>query len=275
MKEAIKSFVKANPTSHKWAMATRRTLRPFSTESLLHKLVKAAPRCVRQPTFVKVGANDGVTGDPFGEALLRTEQWNGLLIDPVPYCVDRLKEIYSDRLRFTIEQKAVSQATGSASFFYVSKAARRRLPTLPNWYDQLGSFNREHIVKHLGGKLVPFIKQVEVDCDSLDNILRYHQLSEVTLLHIDTEGYDLEVLKSLSLKKLSPPWIMVEHKHLSSGDRQEMIALLASCNYDISDTGSDFFAMHKYADNGLHRRGSVGRIFNKEFLAPTATPTAT
>lgn len=31
------------------------------------------------------------------------------------------------------------------------------MPGLPVWYDQLGSFDRQHIVKHLDGRLEPFI----------------------------------------------------------------------------------------------------------------------
>jgi hypothetical protein len=36
--------------------------------------VNAVSKCIDRPVFVKVGANDGVTGDPFGESLFHVAQ---------------------------------------------------------------------------------------------------------------------------------------------------------------------------------------------------------
>jgi FkbM family methyltransferase len=267
MLQTLKSIAKSNPSFRRFAITARSVLRP-TADDLLRRLVRTAPKYVDRPIFVKVGANDGVTGDPFGYSLLNNRQWKGVLVEPVPYCIDKLQRIYSDKTRFTIDQSAVGSTSGTGKFYYVSEAARNSLPDLPEWYDQLGSFDRQHIIKHLDGKLEPFIVTADVDVEPLSNILRRHQLSYVTLLHVDTEGYDLEVLKSLGIPSLCPSWIMIEHKHLSGVDRTEMISILDSGGYDISDTGSDFFAMHRKANHGLHRGGRVGRIFNLGLIAP-------
>ncbi len=267
MLETIKSIVKSNATLYRFAIAVRRVLSP-TTSDRLQRLVRAAAKRVDRPVFVKVGANDGVTGDPFGNSLLSNTQWTGLLVEPVPYCVDRLHETYSDTRRFVIEQTAVGKASGTAKFYFVSEAARHSLPGLPEWHDQLGSFDRQHIVKHLGGVLEPFIVSIDVNVEPLDGILRRRQISHVTLLHIDTEGYDLEVLKSLGLPQMCPSWIMIEHKHLSAADRAEVLSVLDSSGYDVSDIGYDFFAMHRKANQGLHRSGRVGRVFRPALIAP-------
>ena len=47
--------------------------------TFLANTVEQEPR----PYFVKVGANDGVTGDPIGDALIKDRRWHGLLIEPV------------------------------------------------------------------------------------------------------------------------------------------------------------------------------------------------
>src|SRR5262249_59030637 len=65
------------------------------------------PTLVAEPLFVKVGANDGVTGDPCSDILLATPQWRGILIEPVPYCFERLRANFSDSRRFILEQVAV------------------------------------------------------------------------------------------------------------------------------------------------------------------------
>ncbi len=266
----LKQIAKSIPPIRWLAVALRSQLtqrRPPTTD-ILQQMVRNASNYVDQPVFVKVGANDGVTGDPFGESLLNNRKWKGVLVEPVPYCIDRLKKIYSDETRFTIVKSAVGSTSGAATFFYVSEAAKDSLPELPDWYDQLGSFDRHHILKHLNGSLEPFIVTASVKVEPLSDILRLHNLSHVTLLHIDTEGFDFEVLKSLGLPALCPSWIMIEHKHLDAEDRSAMLSILQSSEYDVFDTGADFFAMYRKANNGLHRSGRVGRIFGRTGLKP-------
>ena len=267
MLKTLKSLVKSNPKVHRFAIAARAVVRP-STNDLLRKIARAAASYVERPVFVKVGANDGLTDDPFGDVLLKTPQWVGLLVEPVPYCVDRLQAIYSDRHRFKIEQIAISSSPGAAKFYYVSEEARLSLPDLPDWFDQLGSFDRQHILRHWDGKIEPFVVEGDVKCDTLECVLRRHQLSQVTLLHIDTEGHDLVVLRSIDLEAVSPSWIMIEHRHLSEDDRADMISLLHESDYDITDTGHDFFAIHRKANHELGRSGRVGRLLTREFLTP-------
>ena len=237
-----------------------------NTTDALEQMVRQAAQCVDQPVFVKVGANDGLTGDPFGRSLLVNQNWKGLLIEPVPYCCDRLKRIYFDKLRFTIDQSAVGSAAGMTKFYCVAESAKESLLDLPDWYDQLGSFDRQHIVKHLDGKLEPFIVAIDVAVQPLKDILLSHNVSHVNLLHIDTEGFDLVVLKTLDLRSKRPDWIMIEHKHLSASDRSEMLSILRSAQYDVFDTGADFFAIWREASNGLSPRGRVGRVFRKTGL---------
>ena len=267
MLTTLKHIVKSVPPVHRLALAAHSVLYPTTTD-LLQRMVGKASTCVDQPVFVKVGANDGITGDPFGKSLLNNHQWKGVLVEPVPYCVYRLKRIYSDDTRFTIDTSAVGKSRCTAHFYYVSEAAKYSLPDLPEWYDQLGSFDRHHIVKHLEGRLEPFILTVNVDVKPLNDILQLHNLSYVTLLHIDTEGFDLHVLKSLDLSTLCPSWIMVEHKHLSVRDRSEMLSILQGAEYDIFDMGADFFAMYRRANNELSWSGRVGRIFSRSGITP-------
>src|SRR5579862_4142758 len=54
--------------------------------------------------FVKVGANDGITGDPCSDILLGNTNCRGLLIEPVPYVFDRLRANFKDSRRFRLEQ---------------------------------------------------------------------------------------------------------------------------------------------------------------------------
>ena len=148
---ALKSAVRANPSVYRLARRVRRSFEPPSEIDRLRTYLLGLTRRIPHPVFVKVGANDGITGDPCGNIFLEHSNWTGLLIEPVPYCVKRLQTIYSDRSRFAIDQVAVGSSSEAATFYYVSERAKKSLPDLPEWYDQLGSFDRQHISKHLEG----------------------------------------------------------------------------------------------------------------------------
>lgn len=216
-------------------------------------------RTVEQPVFVKVGANDGITGDPCGDIFLDNRNWKGLLIEPVPYCIEKLRSIYADPDRFIVDQVAVGAVPGTATFYYVSQDARKVHPDLPGWYDQLGSFSREHILKHLNGVLEPFVVAADVKVEPLHAILCRHGLTRVDFLHVDTEGHDLQVLKSLSLGENMPLSIYIEHKHLSLSDRMEMLSMLKQNGYHVRNAGTDFFAVHRNAKKTMRQRRRLGK----------------
>lgn len=204
------------------------------------RLRRACQRLSRtsNPVFVKVGANDGITGDPF--AGLLDERWRGLLVEPVPYCFERLQKNFADS-RFLLERVAIGPRDGTAPFYYVDPAAQEAFPALPAWYDQLGSFDRAHIVRQFEGALEPFIREIETPVVPLSALLAKHGLQRITLLHVDTEGYDLEVLRTVDLGALEPGIVFVEHKHLSPSDKLALGRLLRGAGYVVHDLGSDYF----------------------------------
>ncbi len=199
-------------------------------------------RIVPEPAFVKVGANDGISGDPCSDILLANTNWRGLLIEPVPYCFDRLKANFQDSQRFCLEQVAIGAPAGHTSFYYVGQRANQSLSGLPEWFDQLGSFDRNHIVKHLNGRLEPFTIECKVEVCPLSDVLARNRIREVHLLHVDAEGHDYEVLKTLDFAQHTPLSIFVEHRHLSSAQKAEMLRLLHKHRYSVRDCGADYFA---------------------------------
>ncbi len=180
-----------------------------SIPDILKLLGKTRP----MPSFVKVGANDGITGDPCGGFFLRNENWKGLLIEPVDYCVEKLRETYSDQSRFTIVQSAIGRKAERRTFYFMAKEAVESIPGLPEWYDQLGSFDRSHIAKHFHLDVEQFIVEKVIDVAPLSAILRRCGFVTPIFLHIDTEGFDFEVLKSLNFRQARPDMVLVEHKH--------------------------------------------------------------
>lgn len=204
------------------------------------------PAWASAPLFVKVGANDGIAGDPCSDILLADRRWTGILIEPVPYCFERLKAAFGDVNRFALEQVAIGATPGKQTFYYVDTHARSKIPSLPFWFDQLGSFDKNHIMKHLDGVLEPFIVEAPVAVRRLDAVLDGHGAGDVHLLHVDTEGYDYEVLKTIDLERRRPIAIFIEHRHLPGSQRDDMHRLLRAHGYKVRDCGGDYFAIRRH-----------------------------
>jgi FkbM family methyltransferase len=208
---------------------------------------------VAKPVFVKVGANDGIGDDPCSDIFLADPAWSGVLIEPVPYCFERLKKNFPDTGRFAFEQIAVGSPAGEAPFYFVDPKARDTMPNWEDWFDKLGSFDRNHILKHANGVLEPYIVAGRVPVLPLTEVLVRHGLKHVHLLHIDAEGYDYEVLKTLDFSRFAPLTIFIEHFHLSAEQKREMLQFLARHGYAVHDCISDYFAVHREADQRLRR----------------------
>lgn len=217
-------------------------------------------------TFVKVGANDGVTGDPCSDILLAGTTWRGVLIEPVPYCFERLKRNFGDSKRFALEQVAIGASRGKAVFYFVDEQAASALPDLPSYFDQLGSFDKSHILKHLDARIQPFIVESEVEVCTLSEVLDRNGVKDLHLLHIDAEGYDYEVLKTLDFANHAPTLLLVEHKHLSPEHRDQMQQLLKGHGYSIRDCGGDYFALNESRYRVLEGRAGIAGA--PKFTAP-------
>lgn len=256
---SIRTLIKKIPCFYNIAVFVRSIVKPNRSDYLreIEKFDLGSLQCVLQslegsheePLFVKVGANNGITGDPCDDFFLKRQSWRGLLIEPVEYCAEKLRGIYNEKLRFTIEQCAIGSQSGRRRFYYLAEEAKESIPGLPEWYDQLGSFDRSHIIKHFDYDVERFIVQTTVEVNTLSALLKRFGFAKTTFLHIDTEGFDLEVLKSLDFEEARPDSILIEHMHLSDPDLYSMITILTKAGYLIWNTGGDFLSLSIQANN--------------------------
>ena len=176
-------------------------------------------------TIIQIGSNDGKTGDPIYHLLQKNKKWKAIMVEPVPYLFNRLKKNYLEDPRFIFENVAIND--GKIQTFYAIKPeAKDKLEDLPPWYDQLGSFYKLNITKHLNGRLEPFIEEIKLQGITLNNLFLKHSITSIGLLHIDTEGYDWKILSQLNLNNYKPTLILYEQKHLSEVERKESIKFI-------------------------------------------------
>jgi len=195
--------------------------------------------------LVQIGSNDGKTGDPLYPLLQKHKHWKALFVEPVPYVFEKLKANYADATRFICENVAINNGE-TLEFHWVDPIAKKQLPDLPYWFDQLGSFHKEHLLKHLDGQLAPYIISQKLQGIRLPDLLAKHQIQTIDLLHIDTEGYDWAILSQINLEIHRPKFILYEYKHLSAADLQKSLDFLKG--YQIFNIGIDILAVDQNLD---------------------------
>jgi FkbM family methyltransferase len=219
------------PVFHDLPKAVRRIkrfFRPYAdpTFSDLVSLVDQKPAVV-----VQVGSNDGLHGDPIAGLIRSNPQWQVLFIEPLPHVFQRLLANYCQSPNYRFENVAVSDKKEVRRLYYVSDEIKKTREDVPYWYDQLGSFYRDHVLKH---GFEDFIVSELIPCEPLRDILVRNCVTKIDLLHIDTEGYDYEVLKQVDLRFNAPRVILYEHAHLSIENRLAAKRMLLRAGYRVN-----------------------------------------
>lgn len=193
--------------------------------------------------LLQIGSNDGKTGDPLYPLLHKNPLWKALFVEPVPYLFERLKNNYPDTSRFSFENAAIGEGQ-QLNFYWVDPVAKEFLPGLPYWYDQLGSFDKQHIANELQGILIPYIRSLSIETLTLNALFDRHRIEKIDLLHIDTEGHDWKILSQLDQVKWSPTFILFEHNHLPEEEIKASKVALKE-RYNLFDVGIDILAVNK------------------------------
>jgi FkbM family methyltransferase len=242
VRKTLKRWVARFPVVYGALKRIRDAIWPPPEDPLKVRLRKLLAR-KRGVFFIQVGSNDGVQGDPIHELIKKHRDWRGILIEPVPFVFQRLRKNYGESNRISFENVAIGTRRESRPFFYVAEQAKELFSgELPFWYDQLGSFERQHILKHLNGALEPYIISEPVQCVPLEDVLKRNQVERIDLVHIDTEGFDYEVLRQIDFRRFRPAVVLFEHQHLTASDATEAERLLAQHGYSLAKYAGDTLA---------------------------------
>ena len=164
--------------------------------------------------IIQVGSNDGISNDPLYNSILKHKR-KSFLVEPVDYLADKLRLLHKDNHFVTISEFAVHPYSDRVDFFYLAKNAEREMGAMWRpWYGQLGSFSKKHLIIHAPHSEA-YIEKTSIACKTLNNLISLNNITSVSILHIDAEGYDLEVLSSIDLDQVKPNMIMIEHKHVN------------------------------------------------------------
>lgn len=213
------------------------------------KLVRAFAEAHPRAVFVEIGSNDGAQHDHLRPFILG-RPWSGVMVEPVPYVFDRLRENYGRLDRVALENVAVAERDGARPFYHLVDASPEERRALPSWYDGIGSFSRAAVLGH--ARHIPDIEDrlvcTPVPTLTFESLCEKHGLDRVDLLLVDTEGHDWEIVRRIDFSVRRPRVLVYEHFHLSPGDRRDCLAHLRGLGYETLEEGFDTFCLDPLAD---------------------------
>lgn len=162
--------------------------------------------------FIQVGANDGLFGDPLRKYVL-TRGWRGILCEPqddVFASLQRNYEAAADRLIF--EKVAISRSSAPLTLYRAPDIDVSAGAEMPHALTVTSSSAR--VVSRQTGVAERDLVKIVTPAMTLDALVERHGFGGFDVLQIDVEGFDFEVLGSLSLDRHRPAVIQFEHGHL-------------------------------------------------------------
>lgn len=219
-----------------------------SVDQLLSKYADFKPNV----SFVQIGSNDGISNDPIHKYIV-SYKWRGILVEPIDFIFRQLQLNYSNKnsTDLIFENCAIGAISGELELFQVNPAFQNDLPQV---FFQLASFDIEVIRANLRPykNLENAIVSKKITVKTVQQLLDENAYNKVDLLHIDTEGYDNEIINSIDFSIIFPDIILFEHRHLGFEVYKNLIKSLRRKKYVVVATEFDTICLSS----------KISKIFN-------------
>ena len=149
------------------------------------------------------------------EELILKQKNRVLLIEPVNYNLQSLKNRFKDLSNIIFENVGVSDEKKKLKFYYVKESSVKKLGK--EWGSGIGSFKKKHLLDHHRKRFQiteTDIEEVDVKIIVFNDLVEKYNISEIEYLFIDTEGYDYQIIKSIDFNKTKINKVKFEYKHL-------------------------------------------------------------
>lgn len=158
--------------------------------------------------FIDIGAHDGIclSNTYFFENEL---DWDGICIEPNPITFAKLQ---ASRKAICISGCIANENIKGAEFLQIT-GPLSYYSGIVNKYEPLHLKRVEGELALCGGTK----EIIKVDCYNLNDLLEQYEIAHVDFLSLDTEGGELEILKSINYDKIKIDVIAVENNYGDPG----------------------------------------------------------
>src|SRR5262249_26633708 len=140
--------------------------------------------------------------DPLHDLIVR-HHLKGVAVEPLPDMFSELQRTYARYPEVALENVAIHRSEKSLTLY-------RTIPTanIPDWAHGIASLDPTHHVK--AGIPAEVVTTSTVEAITLDALLQRHNVQALDLFLVDTEGYDVEIVRMLLETDVRPNLICFE-----------------------------------------------------------------
>lgn len=162
------------------------------------------------------------------------------MIETLPDAFARLTRLHNHRTNVKTLNLAIDATCGQKEIFYIDEAAANAIPDLPDYFNLLASFSRQHVASLVPANLQDkFLKARLVDSLTLAEVLTDNSIANVHALFIDCEGWDLVALKSFPFHVTKPKVVMMENNHADPIELSQAYSWMRGMGYKVERYGMD------------------------------------
>jgi FkbM family methyltransferase len=247
--------VQAAPRIKLWRVLIRSFLQHWfrqhpELQDLLKPLVRAlgytwplnqalVPLLSRRPMrAIQVGANDGVTHDPYRQYLIR-RGWQAVAVEPNRWIFETLQRNYRSYPQVKPLNAAVSYSAPELTLWSFDEAYLAAHPQ-GVILSTLVSFSREQLASGFapGSEELDHICSFTIPCLTLEAIARQQNWDRVDAIFVDVEGYENEILLPADFDALSPQVVVFEN-HMLPDKGAAICEKLAARGMRCDEIGAD------------------------------------
>lgn len=162
-----------------------------------------------------------------------------------------LQPLYANREEIITLHTAISEEAGTHLFYTLSFSNKR-------WATGLSGFNKNFLEQKISqgyvaskaaseGDILPqnpddWIHESKVPCITFDHVLDLAQFQQVTILQLDTEGYDEVLIRSWPFHRVKPQLIGFEKNEFDLAAHENLVTFLHDLGYEVKNCGRDALA---------------------------------
>jgi FkbM family methyltransferase len=208
----------------------------INIEELLNDLIQGIDEEI---SFIQIGANDGTKND-YITKFIKSNNWQGVLVEPVSYLFEKLKSTYAG-YNLNLENSAITTHNGHQTIYRLKQDEI----ILPAWLDGLGSLDEKIILSHSEDipELNSLIVEEVVHTLTFSSLLEKYNIKNIHILHIDAEGHDFEIIKTIDFAVIRPDIIIYEFHHLTLYTHHKSVNYLQNKGYEVYRSHNSFDAI--------------------------------
>lgn len=205
--------------------------------------------------IVQIGAYVG--NDDVYKIIINEPSVNALLIEPVPWYFDKLKQNYSNisnPSRITFDNTVIHTYDGECQFHCMKEVEYEfNYNTDKNWGPEISGVNLQLIKQHeqyLNNQQFQY-ETLNLKCITSLSLINKYNITDIEFLKIDAEGLDYDLITNWPFDKVKPKYIKFEHCHLdghvnSNESYRSLDMFLSNRNYVfLKDEGLDKIYIRK------------------------------